>query len=89
MIIDAGPGNTQSGIDDEQGIVGSALNKSILQIKKLVFQPFKRRARMGTTIDESVETGILVNHENVSSDFPVLDMKAFTAGVGNFRSKTK
>jgi len=89
MIIDTGPGHTQPGINDEQGIVGRALDKGVLHIEKLVFQPFKGRTGMRATIDESIKPGILVNNENTGCDFPVFDKKALTARVRDFRSWAK
>lgn len=89
MFIDTGPGDTQAGVDFEQGIVGGALDKGFVEVEKLVFLPLQIYPGVGAAIDKSVEGGIAVHHKH-SQRLPLeFELEGTAAGVGDFAGGTE
>lgn len=52
-------------VDFKQGIVGGALDKGLVLVKKLVFQPFQVYACMGAAVDIGMELPLFMDNKNV------------------------
>ena len=61
----AGSGNTKAVIDPEQGIVGGALDKGLIQVKELVRDPVKWTAGMRTTVQVGINLPSLTHDKHI------------------------
>lgn len=88
-LVDAGPGDAQTAINFEQGVVGGTVDKGLVEIEKLVFLPVEIGPGVRAAVDISAEAGIAVYHEDIQRCALKPEFKCTAARIIDFTAMTE